>query len=111
MHRSFLLSQSREAMITYVFSNTTTSKVIQRKMNIAGRKTNNEAYYIALIEGLGIAMEYGSNGIVVFTNSELVCNQMNDVYQVKKERLKELHGLENNTVSQFQFFSIRILQM
>ena len=32
---------------------------------------------------------------------------MNGVYQVKKERLKELHGIENNIVSQFQFFNIR----
>ena len=32
---------------------------------------------------------------------------MNDVYQVKKERLKDLHGIANNIVSQFQFFSIR----
>ena len=94
-------------VITYVLSNIATSKVVQRKMNIPGRTTNNEVYYIALIEGLGTTMEYGSNGIVVFTNSELVCNQMNGIYQVKKERLKELHGIANNIVSQFQFFSIR----
>ena len=76
-------------------------------MNIPGRKTNKKAYYIGLIEGLGTTMKYGSNGIVVFTNFELVCNQMNGVCQVKKERLKELHGIANNIVSQFQFFSIR----
>ena len=97
----------RKAVITYVFSNIANSKVIQRKMNILGRTTNNEAYYIGLIEGLGTTMEYGSNGIVFFTNSELVCNQMNGVCQVKKERLKELHGITNNIVIQFQFFSIR----
>ena len=72
-------------------------------MNIERRTTNNEAYYIALIEGLGTAREYGSNGIVDFTNSKLVCNQMKDVYQVKKERLKQLHGKSNNVVRQFQF--------
>ena len=32
---------------------------------------------------------------------------MNGMYQVKKERLTKLHGIENNIVSQFQFFSIR----
>ena len=32
---------------------------------------------------------------------------MNGMCQVKKERLKELHGIANNIVSQFQFFSIR----
>ena len=96
-----------KSVITYVLSNIVTSKAVQRKMNIPGRTTNNKAYYIALVEGLGTTMEYGSNGIVLFTNSELVCNQMNGVYQVKKERLNELHGIANNIVSQFQFFSIR----
>ena len=87
--------------------NIATNKVLQRKMNISGRTINNEEYYIALIEGLGTTREYGSNGIVVFTNSELVCNQMKGVYQVKNERLKKLHGKANNIVSQFQSFSIR----
>ena len=76
-------------------------------MNIPRRITNNEAYYIGLIEGLGTMMEYGSNGIVIFTNSKLVCNYMNGMYQIKKERLKELHGIANNIVIQFQIFSIR----
>ena len=61
-----------KAVITYVLCNVATNKVLQRKMNIPGRTTNNEAYYIALIEGLGTTREYGSNGIVVFTNTELV---------------------------------------
>ena len=63
-----------KAVITYVLSKIVTSKVVQRKLNISGRTTNKKAYYIALIEGLGIAREYGSNGIVFFTNYELVCN-------------------------------------
>ena len=61
-----------KAVITYVLSNIATSKVVQRKMNIPRRTTNNEAYYTGLIEGLGTTMEYGSNGIIVFTNSKLV---------------------------------------
>ena len=32
---------------------------------------------------------------------------MKDMYQVKKERLTQLHGKENNIASQFQIFSIR----
>ena len=90
-----------KAVITYELSNIVTSKVVQRKMNIPGRTTNNEAYYIGLIEGLGTTMEYGSNGIVVFTNSELVCNQMNGVCQVKKERLKKC--TEKQTILLYNF--------
>ena len=47
----FSLNPGKE-VITYVLSNIVTSKVLQRKMNIPGRTTNNDAYYIALIEGL-----------------------------------------------------------
>ena len=81
-------------MITYVISNIVTSTVVQRKMNIPERTTNNEAYYIGLIEGLETTMEYGPNGIIVFTNFELVCNKMNGVYQVKKEWLKTFFKCE-----------------
>jgi len=70
-------------------------------------KKNNEAYYIALIQGLGTTREYGSNGIVVFTNTKLVCNKIKGIYQVENERLKQLHGEEKNIVSQFQSFRIR----
>lgn len=82
--------------------NIVTNKFVQRKRNVPRKTKNNEEYYIALIEGLGKSREYGSNGIVVFTNSELVCNEMKGVYQVKKERLKPLHGEAKNVVSQFQ---------
>ena len=77
-----------KAMITYVLSNIVTSKLVQRRMHIPERGTNDEVYYITLIEGLRTTREYGSNGIVVFTNSKLVCNQMKGMYQFKKERLK-----------------------
>ena len=81
-----------KAVITYVICNIVTNNVLQRKLNISGRTSNNVAYGMALIEGLGTAREYGSNWILVFTNFEFVCNHMKDVYQVKKERLKQLHG-------------------
>lgn len=96
-----------KVVITYVVCNSVTNKVLQRKINVPGRTTNNEAYYIALIEGIGTTREYGPNGIVVFTNSELVCNQMKGMYQVKKERLKQPDVEENIIVSQFLSFSKR----
>ena len=63
-----------KTMITYVLCNIVTNKVLQRKMNILKRTTIKEAYYIALIEDFRTYTEYGSNGIVVFTSSEFVCN-------------------------------------
>lgn len=78
------------------------NKVIERKRNVPRRTTNNVAYYIAFIEGLGKSREYGYNGILVFTNSKLTCNHMKGAYQVKKEKLKPLHGEEKHIASQFQ---------
>jgi ribonuclease HI len=65
--------------------------VLQTKREVCGKTTNNEAYYIALVEGLKATKKYGVNDIVVFTNSELICNQIKGVYQVLKYNLKPLH--------------------
>ena len=96
----------RQFMITYVLYNSPMNKALKRKGNVPGRKTNNEAYYIALIEGIGNSREYGSNVIVFFTIFELVCRQMKGMYQDKKENLKQLHKNNNNIVNQFQSFII-----
>ena len=53
--------------------------------DVCGRTSNNESYYIFLIEGLKLAKNYGATDVAVFTNSELICNQMKGVYQVKKK--------------------------
>jgi len=74
--------------------------------DVCGRTTNNEAYYIALIEGLKSAKNYGANDIAVFTNSELICNQMKGMYQVKKENLKQLYREARIMVAQFHCFTI-----
>ena len=58
--------------MAYVIVNNASNEVFQRKWDISARTTNNEAYYIALIEGLKSAQNYGANDISVFTNSELV---------------------------------------
>ena len=70
------------AIITYFLLNNDSHEVFQRNWDISARTTNNEAYYLALIEGLKEAKKYGVNDIFVFTNSELICNQMKEVYQV-----------------------------
>ena len=80
-----------QAIISYILYNNATNKVFQQKNDVCGRTTSNEAYYIALIEGLKTTKKHGDNNIVVFTNSELVCNQMKGTYRVKKDNLKLLH--------------------
>jgi ribonuclease HI len=95
-----------QAIIAYVLHNMALNHVLQTKREVHGKTTNNEAYYIALVEGLKEAKKYGANDIVVFTNSELICNQMKGIYQVRKDNLKPLHREARIVASQFQCFTI-----
>ena len=62
--------------IEYVMCNNVLNEVIHGKRDIRGTTTNNEAYYISLIEGLKTSRMYRANGIFFYTNSELLCSQM-----------------------------------
>ena len=79
------------AIIAYVLVNNVSHEAFQRNWDISARTTNNEAYYVALIEGLKAAKNYGANDISFFTNSTLMCNQILGVHQVRKVNLKPLH--------------------
>lgn len=101
MHRSFSLSKSRASKDYLCDMKYCDKQSPPKETECTLKKKNNEECYISLIEGLETTREYGSNGFVVFTNSELVCHHMKCMYQVKKERLKQLHGEEKNIVNQF----------
>ena len=49
--------------------------------------TNNIAEYEALINGMKIAAEWRVDQLNVFGDSQLVINQVNDIYQTKDEKL------------------------
>jgi ribonuclease HI len=56
-----------------------------------GTKTNNQAEYTALIRALEHALELGPHyQVVVNTDSDLLVNQMNGRFAVKKEGLRDL---------------------
>ena len=74
-----------QAIIEYVLHNNFLNDAFQRKRKIRGRTTNNEAYYIVLIEGLKTIKMYSANDICVYTNSLFLCNQMKGIYQVRKK--------------------------
>ena len=76
-----------------------------QKMDIHVTTMNNDAYYIALIEGLRTTRMYKSNGISVYTDSELVCRKMKVIYQVRKTDLKLLHVEPKTIAGEFQFFT------
>ena len=95
-----------QVVIYYLLHNKATHHVLQNRRELSGRTTNNEAYYIALVEGLKATKEYGAKNIAVVTNSLLICNQMNGEYKVWKDHLKLLHREAKNVATQFHTFTI-----
>ena len=102
----FCYPNPRQAIIEYVLRNNFLNDAFQRKREICGRTTNNEAYYIALIEGLKTIKMYSANDICVYTNSELLCNQMKRIYQVRKKNLISIHVEARTIVAEFYSFMI-----
>ena len=80
-----------QAIITYLLQTQATNHVLQNKRAVSGRTTNNEEYYIALVEGPEVEKEHGANNIAVVTKYELISNQVNGVYEFRKDNLKSTY--------------------
>lgn len=59
-----------------------------------GKKTNNEAEYLALVLGLFLLKEVmnGQDSLTVISDSELLIKQMKKIYKVKKPELQILYS-------------------
>ncbi len=71
-----------------------------------GRLTNNRAEYLSLILALEEAAARKARRVKVFTDSELVANQMTGVYGVKSPALRPLFREAQELSRRFRGFSI-----
>jgi len=71
-----------------------------------GFLTNNEAEYNSLIKALQIAKEKGFKKIEINSDSELIVNQINGNYRVKKDNLIELYNNVKKEIMNFNYFKI-----
>ena len=71
-----------------------------------GPATHNVAEYQALIEGLMLARAHGIERIRVYTDSELVVDQVNGVSAVRQAHLHELHEVASGLRAGFKSFRI-----
>ncbi len=74
-----------------------------------GNCTNNEAEYTALIKGLNIALENKVGSIKIYTDSELICNQIKGNYKINKENLIKLYNNAIKLIDNFKSFSINYI--
>ncbi|XP_056691954.1 uncharacterized protein [Spinacia oleracea] len=71
------------------------------------KATNNEAEYEALIAGMTLAMELGASGLNIFSDSQLIVNQINGDYEAKDLKMTLYLEKAKKLTSKFKPFSIK----
>jgi ribonuclease HI len=66
-----------------------------------GERTNNQAEYLALIEGLNAVREWKPDRLEVYLDSRLVVEQLAGRFRVKHAELQPLHRHVQALISQF----------
>ncbi len=80
--------------------------VLQEISGYIGKRTNNEAEYMALITGLKNALSISKGTIKVFADSELMIKQIKGEYKVKNERLRPLYLRLMKFLHQFESYQV-----
>ena len=92
----------------YLVAKNAGSGVIEIEKNGAfdSPKTNNEGEYLALIQGLEFALGSGYRNLAVYSDSELMIQQVRNKYKVKAEHLKILRDKVLKLFSRFNVIGI-----
>ena len=71
-----------------------------------GQATNNVAEYMALIFALQQALMDKATEVLIKTDSQLLCNQINKEFKVKNANLKPLFSQAEHLIGAFESFKI-----
>ena len=67
-------------------------KIVATVGRYIGRATNNVAEYRGLLSCLELAKQYGVSSLTVYSDSQLLVNQIRGIYRVRASHLQEIHG-------------------
>ena len=66
--------------------------ILSKGNGYLGEKTNNQAEYIALLEGLKKLLELDINkNVIIYMDSQLIVRQIKGVYKIRNKKLKEYY--------------------
>lgn len=77
-----------------------------------GKKTNNEAEYLALLLGLFELKQLLQRNdlVIIVSDSQLLVRQINGTYKVKEPRLQQLHALAKQLLSGLNYTISHVLR-
>jgi ribonuclease HI len=93
-----------DSACAYVICNLDDS-VVEKSGFYLGMATNNQAEYFGFKKGLERAQNLGIDKISLFSDSQLVVNQMNGIYKVKNQELAPLHQEIKTLANSFEKIS------
>ena len=82
-------------------------QVIRNISVYLGHATNNHAEYTALIHALQESLLLKAEKIVINTDSELVCRQINGIYKVRSAEIMALYLQAKRLIAAFKEVSVR----
>ncbi len=80
-------------------------KIVCEQGFFIGKKTNNQAEYMALLVGIFFAKEFikKSDKLAIFSDSQLLVKQMNKEYKVKDATLKKLQTIAYDLLKGYKY--------
>ncbi len=83
--------------------------VILTRSIFLGEMTNNMAEYEALLRALNLAVQNSVKDVTIYTDSQLVANQVNGLYKIKNMTLFQYVKKIKQTISNFDCFAIHYI--
>lgn len=85
-------------------------RVLKELSQFVGQKTNNQAEYMALIQGLEKAAEYRADAVQIRLDSELLVRQIRGEYKVKSPLLKPLRNKVQRLLAEYKVVGIEHIE-
>jgi ribonuclease HI len=82
------------------------SRLLKEISEYIGINTNNYAEYQAVLRGLLEAKNLKADEVTLFSDSELICRQLQGKYRVKSNNIRPLYIEVTSIASQFKNFSV-----
>ncbi len=92
--------------IGYVIYESSSNKTLKEESIYLGIQSNNFAEYMALVFSLADALAMNKKSVQVFSDSKLICEQINGNFKVKNKNIYPLFVLATNLISKLDNFSI-----
>ncbi|MCJ7429011.1 MAG: ribonuclease HI family protein [Candidatus Nanohaloarchaeota archaeon QJJ-5] len=83
-------SRGNPGPASYAFVMVDAGSIVHEASGFLGERTNNQAEYHAIINALETAIEHGITDVTLYSDSQLVVNQLNGKWQVKDATLHDL---------------------